>query len=154
MADSLVTLSKELSKYRLDLVGVQDVRWEGGGTERAGEYTFFCGNRNENHELGIGLFVHKRIISALKRVKFLSDRMSYIILRGRWCHIVVLKVHAPTENRIYDVKDSFYEELERVFDKVPKCHMKILLGDFNAKVGREDIFKPIIGNESLLEISN
>jgi hypothetical protein len=32
--------------------------------------------------------------------------------------------------------------------------MKILLGDFNAKVGREDIFKPTIGNESLHEISN
>jgi hypothetical protein len=31
--------------------------------------------------------------------------------------------------------------------------MKILLGDFNAKVGREDIFKLTIGNESLHEIS-
>jgi hypothetical protein len=36
-----------------------------------------------------------------------------------------------------------------VFDKSPKYHMRILLGDFNAKVGREDIFKPTIGNESL-----
>jgi hypothetical protein len=52
------------------------------------------------------------------------------------------------------VKDNFYEEVERVFDKFPKYHMKILLGDFNAKVGREDIFKPKIGNESLYEISN
>jgi hypothetical protein len=52
------------------------------------------------------------------------------------------------------VKDSFYEELERVFDKFPKYHMKILLGDFNAKVGWEDIYKPTIGNESLHEISN
>jgi hypothetical protein len=32
--------------------------------------------------------------------------------------------------------------------------MKILLGDFNAKVGREDIFKLTIGNESLHEINN
>jgi hypothetical protein len=41
-----------------------------------------------------------------------------------------------------------------VFDKLPKYHMKILLGDFNAKVGKEVIFKPTIGNESLHEISN
>jgi hypothetical protein len=41
-----------------------------------------------------------------------------------------------------------------VFDKLQKYHMKILLGDFNAKVGWEDIFKPTIGNESLHEISN
>jgi hypothetical protein len=44
--------------------------------------------------------------------------------------------------------------LEHVFDKFPKYHMKILLGDFNAKVDREDIFKLTIGNESLHEISN
>jgi hypothetical protein len=52
------------------------------------------------------------------------------------------------------VKDSFYEELERVLNKFPKYYMNILLGDFNAKVGREDIFKPTIENESLHEISN
>jgi exonuclease III len=98
--------------------------------------------------------VHKRIISAVERVEFVSDRMSYTILRGRWCHIIVLNVHAPTEDKTDDVKESFYEELERMFEKFPKYHIKILLGDFNAKVGREDIFKPTIGNESLHEISN
>jgi hypothetical protein len=41
-----------------------------------------------------------------------------------------------------------------VFDKFPKYHRKILLGDFNAKVGSEDIFKPTIRNESSHEISN
>jgi hypothetical protein len=46
--------------------------------------------------------------------------MSYITLRGRWCDIIVLNVHAPTEDKIDDMKDSFYEELERVFDKLPK----------------------------------
>jgi hypothetical protein len=46
-----------------------------------------------------------------------SDRMSYIILRGRWCHVIVLNVHAPTDDKIYYVKDIFYEELERIFGK-------------------------------------
>ena len=44
--------------------------------------------------------------------------------------------------------DSFYEELEQVFEHFPMHHMKILLGDFNAKVGREIILKPTIGQES------
>jgi hypothetical protein len=52
------------------------------------------------------------------------------------------------------VKDSFYEELECMFNKFPKYHMKILLGDFTDRVGREDIFKQTVGNESFHEISN
>jgi hypothetical protein len=74
---------------------------------------------NENHEFGTGFFVHKRIISAVKGVEFDSDRMSYIILRGCWFHIIVVNVHAPTEDKTDDVKDSFYAELERIFDKFP-----------------------------------
>jgi hypothetical protein len=65
-------------------------------------------------------FVHKRIVSALKRVEFVGDRMSYMILRGSWCHIIVLNVHVSTENKSDDVKVSFYKELELVFDKFPK----------------------------------
>jgi exonuclease III len=80
--------------------------------------------------------------------------MSYIILRGRWFHIIVLNVHAPTEDKTDYVKDGFYEELECIFDKFSKYHMKILLGDFNAKVDRQDICKPTTANESLHEISN
>jgi hypothetical protein len=63
--------------------------------------------------------VLKRIISAVTRVEFVSDKMSYIILRDRWCLVVFLNVHAPTEDKTDDVKDSFYEELERVIDEFP-----------------------------------
>ena len=43
---------------------------------------------------------------------------------------------------------------QKVFDQCPRYHMKIPLGDFNAKVGRENIFKSPIGNESLHQDSN
>jgi hypothetical protein len=104
-------------------VGVQEVRWEGGGTEHVGEYTFFYGKWNENNELGTVSFVC--LISTVKRVLLVSDRMSYTILRGPWCHIVVLNDHAPTEDKTDDVKGSLYEELECVFDKFTKYHITI-----------------------------
>jgi exonuclease III len=63
--------------------------------------------------------------------------MSYLEVTG----LIVLNVHAPTQDKTDYVKDSFYEELERVFDKFSKYYMKILLGDFNVKIGMEDIFR-------------
>jgi hypothetical protein len=56
-AGSLRTVAEEVSKYKLDLVGVQEVRWDRGGTEPAGQYTLFCGKGNQNHELGTDSFL-------------------------------------------------------------------------------------------------
>jgi hypothetical protein len=51
--------------------------------------------------------------------------MFYTILRGLWCNIIVLKGNASKEDKIDDVKDRFYKELEHAFDNFPKYHMKI-----------------------------
>ena len=62
--------------------------------------------------------------------------MSCIVLRGCWCNIIVLNVHVPNEEKTDDSKYIFYEEFEQVFYNFLNYHMKILLGDFDAKVGR------------------
>jgi hypothetical protein len=63
-------------------------------------------------------------------------------------------MHTPCEDKSDDMKDSFYEKLGCVFDQFPRSNMKVLLGGFNVKIGRGDIFKFAIRNERLHEISN
>ena len=119
-AGSLKAAARELARYKLDLVVVQEVRWDNEGTVRAGDYNFFYGKGNENHQLGTGFFVHRTIVSALTRVEFVNDRLSYIVLRDRWRNIIDVNVHAPSEEKSDEAKDSFYEELEQVFDQFHK----------------------------------
>jgi len=57
----------------------------------------------------LDFFVHHRIVSAVKRVEFVSDRMSCIVLRGRLCNIIV---NASGEEKNDDSQDRFYEGLE------------------------------------------
>jgi len=62
--------------------------------------------------LGLGFFVHHRIISAIKTVGLVCDRMSYIILRGRWRNIIVLSVQSPSEEKIDVPKTDLWGSTE------------------------------------------
>jgi hypothetical protein len=79
---------------------------------------------------------------------------SYLDMTGRWCNITVLNVYNLGEEKCDYSNGSFYDKLELVFYNFPNYHIKILLGDSNAKFGTEDIFKPTIGNESVHQDSN
>ena len=123
---SFTAAARELARYKLDLVGVQEVRWDKRAQEGQG-INFFYGKGKK--KIGNRIFIQQNSISCLR------ERSLLVI----WCNIV-LNVHAPSEEKSDNSKDSFYEELEQVFDHFPKYHMKIILGDFNAKVGRVNIF--------------
>jgi hypothetical protein len=95
---------------------------------------------NENHDFSF--FLDKRIISAVKSVESVIV-MTFIILKGCWCDVIVLNFHAQTEDKA-NMKYNFYEELEHVFNKFSKYYMNILLSDFTAKVSRK-----VFSNKSL-----
>jgi hypothetical protein len=78
------------------------VCWRLGGTKGA-QYEqriiiFFYGKRNANYHLGTGILYTTHYYQQ-KRVVFVSDRVSYIVLRGRWCNIIVQNVHGTSEEK-------------------------------------------------------
>jgi hypothetical protein len=78
------------------------------GTARAGHYSFFIWKQKRRSSIGNRIyFVHHKTVSAVKRVEFISDRMSYVVLRGRWCNIIVLNLHAPSVDKSDGSKHIF-----------------------------------------------
>jgi hypothetical protein len=65
------------------------------------------------------LFMHKGIISAVKRAEFVNDRMSYIVLSGHWHYIFIPNVHELTEGKSDDKKNKLYEKPENIFKHFP-----------------------------------
>ena len=106
MACSRVTLPLTLP--------LQEVRWDKGGTGRAGDYNFSMEKETKIISWEQD-FLQRRLISAVKRVEIVGDRVLHIILRGRWCNVIVLNVRAPNEKKRDDSKGSFMRNKNRVF---------------------------------------
>lgn len=145
----------EAKRYDIPITALQEVRWpEDGETIIDGYTMFYSGRNNENGTAGTGFIISPTARKSVINFTPINERISVLRLRGRWFNITIINVYAPTEDKDEEVKDDFYEKLENVVDHIQKYDIKIVLGDFNAKIGREPHFKPIIGAQSLHETSN
>ena len=75
-------------------------------------------------------------------------------LNAKWFSCTLIIVHAPTNEKTEEIKEEFYNLLEQNINQIARSDIKIILGDFNAKVDKESKYKPTIGNESLRNETN
>lgn len=87
---------------------------------------------------GTGFLLNKELRRMVVEFKAVSDRICWIRLRGKYRKITIINCHAPAEDKDMEVKNDFYEQIREIMDQLPKYDIKIILGDFNAKIGRED----------------
>ena len=143
----------ELARYNIDIAALSETRLADVGQicEKGAGYTFFWSGRGieERREAGVGFAIKNSIVSRLVGpAKSLNDRIMSIKIplhHGRK-HATIISAYAPTMTNQEDVKDKFYEELHALIASVPKADKLIILGDFNARVGSDNIsWKGIIG---------
>ena len=133
----LEQLLQVFDDYRLDILGVSEVRWTNSGRINQNNKTFMYSGHDVRHEHGVGLVLSKRAAAALVGWSPVNDRI--ITARFAYGHTkaTVVQVYGPTNCSEETVKDGFYEKLQDVFDEIPNHDMKILMGDFNAQLGGE-----------------
>lgn len=143
-----------LDVYKIKVAGIQEVRWAGKGQLKVGKYIIYFSGMEERHQFGCGFTVHETIEPLIKEFNPISKRLAVLRIDTKTINIALICTYAPTEAADEDIKDTFYEDLIQVYDKLPGNAIKIVLGDFNAKCGREIQFSHTLGKESLHDISN
>ncbi|CAH1105530.1 unnamed protein product [Psylliodes chrysocephalus] len=109
---------------------------------------------NQSRRFGMGSLVHRNIKASVVNFKAVTEKLCKIQIKSGIQNITIVNFQAPTEETDEEIKDEFYEELEKVYDEIPKSHLKIIIEDANAKVGKGKIYKNITGGKSKHDISN
>ncbi|KAF0714277.1 ribosome biogenesis protein TSR3 isoform X1, partial [Aphis craccivora] len=149
-----LTLVKEFNKYRLEILAIQEIRWSGQGSTEIDNSIIFFGQCDNCRQGGTGFIVKKNIAPAIKDFKVVNSRLTILIVEGKFFNVVFVNAHAPSEDKSDEEKEEFYSLLESKLEGIPRHCIIILLGDFSAKIGKEECFKTTTVSNSLHQLSN
>lgn len=150
----LKQLATEAERYRVDILGVSEVRWNEFGEMRtlSGQTFLYSGKPNEDdpHQEGVGLLLSRRVVSGLLDWRPISSRIIIARFKGKIRNVSVVQCYAPTEEAEADKKAKFYSELQTTMQAINKRDIVIVMGDFNAKVGAENLgLEQVMGQHGL-----
>ena len=141
-------ISGELKRLNIDIAALQETRLADSGQIREQDYTFFWKGRaaEETRIHGVGFAVKNTLIQSVTEPSGGNERILAISLQTRAGKVHLISIYAPTLDADSEVKDQFYEDLSDVVSAIPAEEEMILLGDFNARVGRDnDAWSGILG---------
>ncbi|ESN94313.1 hypothetical protein HELRODRAFT_164129 [Helobdella robusta] len=143
-AGTYAMLKKELERFRYDVVDLCEVRWTGSGELEKGKL-LWSGTETE-HIHGVGMIFGEKARRALIEYNPVNDRSMYARFKGYPRDIIVIVAYAPTTNHSDDEVETFYEQLKQTLKTLPKKDVKIIVGDWNAKIGSDNIgFEELMG---------
>ena len=150
---ALRNLVDVFDEYSIDVLALQEIRWTGQGIFEKKKHSVFYSCQNKHHQFGTGFIVNKRIRNNVIEFKPVNERICKLRLKGRHYNISIICAHAPTEDKENIEKEIFYDLLENTYENCPQSDMKFLIGDFNAKIGKDFVIKPNVGEQGLHEIT-
>jgi exonuclease III len=140
----------QLKEYRFAIMVLQETRWQGKNIMDMKLHTLFYSRKEEGTtEFGVAFAVERNMKMNVLDFKAVEERICILRIETRFQNVSFINVHAPTEEKEEPEKEAFHQKVEEVFDSCPFKDIKIVLGDWNAKVGREEIYQGLTGKHSM-----
>lgn len=145
-------VAREIRKYDIDVLGITECRWAGFGRMKTqtGETFLYSGREDDAHLRGVAMMLSKKAAGCLISWSPVNDRIITARFDSRFIRTTIVQVYAPTNDADEEAKDFFYEQVQKVIDKIPRHDIVILMGDWNAKVGdQQDGEEGVVGHHGL-----
>ncbi|PNF38233.1 hypothetical protein B7P43_G11852 [Cryptotermes secundus] len=152
---AMKSVLEQIDKYNMKITAIQEIRWLGKGIMDILYILYYrnilyvSGKTEGNKEFGVAFVIEQEFKSAIINFKPISERICTLRIRTKFFNMTLMNVHAPTEEKEEEVKDYFYQQMEETYDSIQSNDIKFILGDLNAKIGKEKEHRGVIGSESL-----
>uniref|UniRef100_A0A8D9AT98 Craniofacial development protein 2 n=1 Tax=Cacopsylla melanoneura TaxID=428564 RepID=A0A8D9AT98_9HEMI len=129
--------TKEMRRLKVHIMGISEMRWPGTGVMDIDEHkVYYSGTQNDTHEYGVGFIVHKSFSQKIKNFIPVSERIIVIQIEAKPVNINLIQIYAPTFDHPDSEVEELYDNIAQIQEKIPKHEITILMGDFNAKLGK------------------
>ena len=134
----LEVVKQEMARGNVDILGISELKWTGMGEFNLDDhYTYYCGQESLRRN-GVAIMVNKRVQNAVLAYNLKNDRMISVRFQGKPFNITVIQVYVPISNAEEAEVEWFYEDLQDLLELTPKKDILFIIGDWNAKVGRQE----------------
>ncbi|WP_333765053.1 endonuclease/exonuclease/phosphatase family protein [Streptomyces sp. IBSBF 2390] len=138
-----------LARYKVDITALQEMRWKGcdiySDKRRKADIYYSCAE--EQGSYGVGIVVRGNLRKSVMAWIPVNERICVVRMKGTFYNTCIVCAYAPTNDADGMFKDTFHDQLDATLDQCPKHDAKVILGDFNAKIGRER-YQGIKGTQS------
>ena len=132
-------VKQEMATVNIDILGISELRWTGMGEFNSDDhYIYYCGQESLRKNR-VAIIVNKRVRKAVPGCNLRNDRMISVCFQGEPFNITVIQVYAPSSNTEEAEGEWFYEDLQDLLEVTPKKDVLFIIGDWNAKVGSQEI---------------
>src|SRR6218665_1368250 len=149
-------LGNELERNRVDICGLSEVRWKGQGhfTTTEGHTIIYSGGDVQGQR-GVAVWIHKKIAGTLLEYQTVNDQILAIEISAKPRKLSIVQIYGPTAVSTVESLAQFYWDLDMVVNKIPKQNIKVIMGELNAKVGKQtlDIWAEVVGKGGLGEVN-
>ena len=135
----LEVVKQEMVRVNIDILEISEIKWTGMDEFNSDDhYIYYCGQESLRRNR-IAIIVNKRVRNAVLGCNLKNDRKISVRFQGKPFNITVIQVYALTSNAEEAEVEQFYEDLQDFLELEPKKDVLFVIGDWNAKVGSQEI---------------